>query len=154
MQFAKKLLKYSIVVDAVIVLAAVIARFVLRSEGDEYSDEFSRIAIMRGERFASRAVSLRRVTVVAVMGSVELDLTNAHLAPGARITVFTLWGGVEVRIPAKWKVVGDTGAFLGDTRMALEGQADLLSDAPALAVNARSIMGGTMVTNQAKTPVG
>ncbi len=70
------------------------------------------------------------------------------------MTIFTLWGGVEVRIPPKWKVVSDTAAFMGEVRLALEGQDDLMSDAPALAVNARSIMGGTVVTNEAKTPVG
>ncbi len=149
----RKIVKYSLIVDAVLILGALAARFLVRPEGDETSDEFTRVAIMGGERFTSRAAGLRRGTVIALMGGVELDLTDAHLAPGAEITIFAFWGGVEMRVPPKWRVVSDTAAYLGDVRLAVEGQADLPPDAPTLIVNARAVMGGIEVSNQARTPV-
>ena len=144
----KRLVKSMIVFDVVAVAAAAVARLLIRSDGDADSDEFTRVAILGGDKFLSRAAALRRGVVAAVMGGVNVDLGEAHLAAGAEITVFALWGGVAIRLPDKWNVAGDARALMGDARFALDGQDDLSPDAPTVVVNARSIMGGILVTNR------
>lgn len=149
----KKLIKFSLILNAMILLGTLAARLLIRPEGDANSDEFARVAIMGSDRFRSHAANLRRGTVIAVMGGVELDLTDAHLAPGAEVTILAIWGGVDVRVPPKWRVVTEAAAYLGDVRRDVEGQADLPQDAPTLIVNARAVMGGIHISNEARTPV-
>ncbi|MDH3498703.1 MAG: hypothetical protein OEM97_01140 [Acidimicrobiia bacterium] len=154
MLLVKKVLKYSLAVDVLILVAAAIARIFVTSEGQEDSNEFSRIAILGSDKFASRAISLRRGSAVTVMGGLDLDLRGASIVPGAELTILTLCGAATVRVPAKWKVIHDAGAILGDARFVLDSQDDLSPDAPAISINVRSIMGGTVVTNRPEFPTG
>ncbi len=84
------------------------------------------------------------------MGGVELDLANATLAPGARLTLLTVMGGVEVRVPAHWRIEVETEVVIGGSRVTLEGQDDLGESAPVLRIDTRTIMGGIGITNQPK----
>ena len=148
MKLAKRLVKYVVIADVVALAAALIAKLMIRPDGDANSDEFTSPAILSGRRFESRAVALRRGTVIAVMGGSEIDLREAHIAPGAEVTVFALWSGVAIRVPAKWNVVGESHSFMGDARFSLDHQDDLPPDAPTIIVNSRAIMGGVVVTNR------
>ena len=77
-------------------------------------------AILGGmtRRCASRAFAGGDLT--AVMGGCELDLRQAEPAGGrAEITVFAMWGGIEIRVPPEWAVVIEGTPIMGaieDTR--------------------------------------
>ncbi len=46
--------------------------------------------------------------VAALMGSCEIDLTDADIAQSpAVIEAFALWGGIEIFVPDDWEVIGD-----------------------------------------------
>ena len=56
----------------------------------------------------------QHLKVIAVMGGVELDLTQARLSPGVtEIEVFTLMGGVEVLVPYGVRVEALGFAIMG-----------------------------------------
>ena len=42
--------------------------------------------------------------MLAWFGGITLDLREATLAPGARLTVNTIFGGVAIRVPPEWRL--------------------------------------------------
>ncbi len=84
--------------------------------------------------------------VTAVMGGAEIDLRHARLAGGeAVIEVLVLWGGVDLFVPADWKVTVEAMPFMGgiedSTRLAA-------GDARGhLIVKGLVMMGGVEVKN-------
>ncbi len=56
----------------------------------------------------------RNIKIVAVMGGVDLDFTNAQMAPGlTEIKIFAMMGGVEIIVPSGINVDAHGFAFLG-----------------------------------------
>ena len=77
-----------------------------------------------GGRTLFAILSNRRVTIdsrdytggrlAAFMGSAQLDFSSADIVNGpAVLEVFVLMGGVEVRVPDGWEVVGEAIPFMG-----------------------------------------
>jgi len=74
-------------------------------EGDE--SEPRAFALMSGNEIRSTSAAFRGADLGAFMGGVNLDLTGAKLAGDeAEIDVFAMWGGIEIRVPREWTVVG------------------------------------------------
>lgn len=103
-------------------------------------------AMMAGVKRRSVSAEFRGADVNAIMGGVELDLTNAQIRPGEEATIdaFAMWGGIEIKVPPHWRVVGDVlpvmGAFQDNTHPAGE-------PGPTLVVRGTAIMGGVDVKN-------
>jgi predicted membrane protein len=77
--------------------------------------------------------------IIAFLGGCELDLTKADIEQGtAEIDVVVSWGGVEIRVPEGWEVVGNLVPIMGG--------ADIRTKAAPggrrLIVNGTAIMGG------------
>ena len=145
----KKLRTVLLAVVAVQTVAWVVAQVFSRrlSRGDEHTDEFQVAAICGGRRFQSRAEHLRRGSVVASMGGVDLDLRDATLdAAGATLDVTATMGGVHVVVPETWAVDVDKSGRAGGVEARVTPRTSLPADAPRLHVNAVVRMGGTMVT--------
>ncbi len=52
--------------------------------------------------------------IIAFMGGCELDLTKADMADGpAELEVIVVWGGIEIKVPEGWEVVGNTVPIMG-----------------------------------------
>ncbi len=48
------------------------------------------------------------------MGGCELDLTNADIEQGsAELEVIVVWGGIEIKVPEGWEVIGNTVPIMG-----------------------------------------
>lgn len=79
-------------------------------------------------------------SLTAIMGGIELDLRQAHVVGRAEISVFTLWGGVEITVPPTWRVSVTGLPLLGgwDDRTT----PPLDPAAPELVVHVTTIMGG------------
>jgi hypothetical protein len=148
----KKVIGAVLVFDLLALLTAVALRLFVRSRGDARTETFTRAMILRGERFASQAEPLRHGSVVAFMGGLELDLTDAQPAAGAELTLLTVWGGTEVQIPPGWRVIHDSTTILGNTQFVLDGADELPDDAPSLTVNSRTVMGAMVLTNRTRPP--
>jgi hypothetical protein len=79
------------------------------------------------------------------MGGCEIDLRNAGIDGDATIDVFAMWGGIEIRVPETWTVVGRVTPLLGgfeDSTRALPGAGN-----QRLIVRGLVIMGGIEIKN-------
>ena len=128
------------------------------SRGDEASDELVLRSILGGRRLASRADALRAVSVVAVMGGVDLDLRHAQLAVGgesvdlgsADLDVLACMGGMKVTVPEGWAVDTDARAFAGGVNSQVAGPRTG-TELPTLRVRARLCMGGVKIVARRPT---
>ena len=120
-----------------------LARQLFLGLGDETTREFEIVTIMEGKQFSGRAEGLWSGKVTTVMGGVDLDLRDAVLAPeGADLMVFTVMGGVALRVPDTWIVETDGRAVVGGHTAHVPARHLLANDAPLLRVHARTFFGG------------
>src|SRR3954467_4088884 len=103
------------------------------------------VSVMSGRDRKGRWRVGRRCRVISVMGGTDLDLNDAELA-GERVemTVFSLMGGAEIRVPDSLNVELSEFAFMGGNDVQL---GDELPDpgGPVLRLRVVSIMGGADV---------
>jgi hypothetical protein len=110
------------------------------------SAHVSAFAFMAGVKRQSSAIAFRGGDANAIMGGVELDLRNAKIADGeeAVIDTFAWWGGIEIRVPQNWRVVGKVMPLMGgfeDKTSPSEG------GGPLLVVRGVAVMGAVEVKN-------
>lgn len=124
------------------IAGAFLARDRMVSRGDPDDDEVDLVAILDSTRFTSTARALRRLRATTWYGGGTIDLRAATLDPaGASVTLRALFGGIQVVIPASWRVelrgIGIMGG-MGDGR-----SADLVDpQGPMLTVDGFAIFGG------------
>jgi hypothetical protein len=100
------------------------------------------VAIMSGIVRAGSWKIPRRLRVLAIMGSVELDLRQAELPPGVtEIHAFVLMGNLEVRVPPGVRLETDGFAFMGAFEDLVHDAGVARADAPVVRVTGVSIMG-------------
>lgn len=77
------------------------------ADGPRESDDYVRaFAVMAGNEIRSSAHAFRGGDLGAFMGGVVLDLRNATLeGDTAVIDTFAMWAGIEIKVPAGWRVV-------------------------------------------------
>jgi hypothetical protein len=123
--------------------AAAIMKRSLPSRGDEESDEVTLVAVFDGIKLRNRSQAFRGGSMLAWYGGVDVDLTEAELAPGATLRLTALFGGIAVRIPAGWRVESNAKALLGgvDVRTRDADQ----PDAPTLTIDGIAALGGISV---------
>jgi hypothetical protein len=144
----RKLLLFKLGALVGMIVAAAFFKRVIRSRGDEESDELALVAILDGVELESRAKAFRGGSMLAWFGGIDVDLSGAELAPGARLSVHALFGGIDVTTPPSWRVESETTAFMGgvDAR----GSDD--RDAPALVLEGMAVFGGIDVGPKASAP--
>lgn len=123
------------------VIASLVVRKIVPSYGTEADDEVSIVASMSGTNFASTADALRSLSIVAYMGGVELDLTQATIVDGALVSVRAYMGGVDIVVPEGWRVETTTTVFMGGVDNKTNPDFEPES-APLLVVDVTAVMGG------------
>src|SRR5262245_24138237 len=79
--------------------------------GGDRLDEF---AIFGGGDRMIRSQSFRGGNVTAIMGGFDIDLRDAQIeGEAARIEMFVMMGGVDLKVPENWNVVLDVTPFMG-----------------------------------------
>jgi hypothetical protein len=123
--------------------AAAFAKRAFPSRGDAESDELALVSVYGGVDLKSRAKAFRGGSILAWYGGVQLDLSEATLAPDAHLTVHTLFGGVAIRVPPSWRLESNLHAVIGgvDTR----GSEPEDGDAPTLTLDGLAVFGGIAV---------
>ncbi|MGH3413986.1 MAG: DUF1707 SHOCT-like domain-containing protein [Marmoricola sp.] len=103
------------------------------------------VAIMSGVERKGHWVVPARMTVVAVMGGVDLDMRRADFAAREVVlTVNTVMGGAHIKVaPGVTVVMEGTGIMGGYAGPGDSGPAD--PDAPTLRVRGVAVMGGVHV---------
>lgn len=109
------------------------------------NDTINAVAILSGVNRGSNSTSFKGGELTAFMGGCEIDLRNAQINGEAAIDVFAMWGGIEIRVPENWTVIGKVtplmGGFEDHTR------APQAASAHRLIVRGMVIMGGVEIKN-------
>ena len=70
------------------------------------------IAVMSGNQGKNSSIDFRGGEITAIMGGVELDLRGASIQSEAVLNVFSVWGGIVLRVPNDWTVVNNGIAIM------------------------------------------
>jgi hypothetical protein len=132
-------------------VAAVFVKRALPSRGDEESDELFLVAVLDGIELKSRAKEFRGGSMLTWLGGIAVDLRDAELAPGARISVNTLFGGISIKTPPSWRVESTVKTLAGGVDVRTPAQNG--ADAPVLTLDGLAVFGGIAVGSRAATPV-
>src|SRR5215475_5632081 len=129
--------------------AAAFVRRAVPSEGNEESDELRLVAVFNGITLKSRAKAFTGGSMLTWYGGIDVDLREAELAPDARLSLHTLFGGIAIKTPPGWRVESELNAFAGgvDTRAASQDD----PDAPVLTLTGTAFFGGIAVGARAAT---
>ena len=123
--------------------SAALLKRVLPSRGDADSDEVALVAIFDGIELESRATAFRGGSMFTWFGGIAVDLRQATLAPDARLTLNTLWGGIALRVPPEWQVESTAKAIGGG--VAIKPPQVEVPDAPRLTIDGFALLGGIAV---------
>lgn len=103
-------------------------------------------AFMGGVSRKNSSQSFRGAELSAIMGGIELDLTEAKMNEDTIvINVFAFWGGIELKVPSKWRVEIDAYPILGgfeDNTKTTQGESP-----KKLIIRGYAIMGGMEINN-------
>ncbi|MGD0036862.1 MAG: DUF5668 domain-containing protein [Bacteroidota bacterium] len=114
------------------------------AETNDANSFIKAVAIMGGFKRINNSQDFKGGEFTAIMGGIELDLRDASIKGEANIDVFTLMGGMSMRIPEDWLVIIDVSPFMGGyddkTRHPIENTKRLL-------IRGTTIMGGIEIKN-------
>jgi hypothetical protein len=130
--------------------AAAFVRRAVPSQGEEGSDELALVAVFDGIDFKSRAKAFKGGSMLAWFGGINVDLRDAELAPGARLSANTLFGGIAIETPASWRVESSARALAGGVDARTPAQDN--PDAPILTLEGMALFGGITVSSDTAAP--
>ena len=102
-------------------------------------------AILSGVQRGSNSRQFRGGELTAFMGGCGVDLRQAEIHGEAVIEVFAMWGGIDIRVPESWNVVGQVTPIMGGYEDATRTTGD--PRAHTLIVRGVVLMGGVEVKN-------
>jgi len=115
--------------------------------------EINTVGVTGGAKEKVASMDFRGGFLRAVMGGVQLDLTEATIVdPPATIEMTVVMGGVEIVVPEGWKVKVETQNKFAGVHSALVGGVPDDKDAPDLVLTGKVIMGGVAIVDN-KTDV-
>jgi hypothetical protein len=123
--------------------AAAFVRRAVPSRGDEESDELGLVAVLNGIELRSRARAFSGGSMVAWFGGIAVDLREVELAPGARLALHTLFGGIAIKTPPSWRLESELKALAGGVDTRSPAQED--PDSPVLTLTGTALFGGIAV---------
>ncbi|MDX1501551.1 MAG: DUF5668 domain-containing protein [Thermoanaerobaculia bacterium] len=118
----------------------------VRVEGGDADSFVSSFALWSGIERTSSSDDFRGADLTAIMGGVELDLRQASIRESpAVINAFTMWGGIDLRVPQDWNIEYGLLPILG-------GYSDNTDqspgpDSPTLVIKGAAIMAGLDIKN-------
>jgi len=115
-------------------------------EAEDASSFINSFAFMGGISRKNNSRNFQGGEISAIMGGIELDLTDARIDDDAAvINVFAFWGGIEIKVPNTWKVEVDGFPILGGIDDETKPSPD--SENKKLIIRGYAIMGGVEVSN-------
>lgn len=96
--------------------------------------------LFSGQRVVNTAPRFRGGSATAVFGGAEIDLAGATIVGEAVLDAVAVFGGVDIEVPAGWRVVLDGPAIFGGHDNHVPTPSD--PQAPTLRVRATAIFGG------------
>jgi predicted membrane protein len=119
-----------------------------RSGATEVGSVLNEFAFMGGGDRVVRSQDFRGGEVTAIMGGFGIDLRGAGIAgDSATLHIFTLWGGVDLKVPEDWNVAVAGTPILGVFTNSSHGIRQGDAAAKTLVIKGVAIMGGVEVKN-------
>ncbi len=87
----------------------------------------------------------RRISAVAVMGGIEIDLRSTPLPPVTEISILAVMGGVVITVPAGVRLESSGFAIMGGFEDQLSQPGSTRPDAPVVRVSGFAFMGGVEI---------
>jgi hypothetical protein len=128
--------------------AAAFVRRAVPSRGDEESDELGLVAVFDGIELKSRARAFRGGSMLAWFGGIAVDLREVELAPEARLSLHTLFGGIAIKTPPSWRIESELKVLAGGAETRSPAQDD--PHAPVLTLTGTALFGGIAVGAKAE----
>ncbi|MCB1246195.1 MAG: hypothetical protein KDB69_02895 [Acidimicrobiia bacterium] len=125
------------------VVSAVVVRMRTTEYGGPHDPRFSLAVAIGGRDYVNVSNGLTSGRAVAYLGGIAIDLTQARPAPGARISLTAVCGGIDVVVPEDWRVEVLSSATMGEVVNATDP--DDPTDGPLVLVDARAVMGGVSI---------
>jgi hypothetical protein len=135
-----------------VMAAAAFVKRAVPSRGDAESDEVTLVAVYDGVQLKSRAKAFTGGSILAWYGGVEVDLTEATIAPQAHLTVHALFGGVAIRVPPGCRIGSSMHAVMGGVDAS--GSESDSPDAPTLTLDGLAVFGGIAVGSKREADQG
>jgi hypothetical protein len=129
--------------------AAAFVRRAVPSLGDGESDELRLVAVFNGIQLASRARAFTGGSMLAWYGGIDVDLSEVELAPDARLSLHTLFGGIAIKTPPGWRLESELTAVAGGVDTRTSPQDD--PEAPVLTLTGTALFGGIAVGAKKQT---
>ena len=148
MKRLRKLLLFLAAVQVVNTVSGIVlkSRFLSQQLGE---GEINAVAVSGGAEEKVTSADFRGGYLRAVMGGVELDLTEATIDdPPATLEMTVVMGGAEIAVPEGWKVRDDTRPVLGGVHSHNEGGVGDEWEPPDLVLTGKVIMGGVLITHK------
>lgn len=146
----RRFLLFALGVFSGLIAAAIAARALIESHGDETSDELALVVIADSLALRSRATAFRGGSLATWFAGADLDLSEVRLDPaGARLELTTLMSGVAVRLPVGCRVEVEQRGMSQGVALDIENGEDLPTDAPTLTLRVLVVGSGVAVTNRA-----
>jgi predicted membrane protein len=102
------------------------------------------VAVLGGFERRVSTPDFRGGEITAVMGGCALDLREASIVKEAVINVFTIWGGINIKVPPDWTVVLNGTPLMGGFSEKTVAPPD---GSKRLVITGYAIMGGVEVRN-------
>jgi hypothetical protein len=150
MTLLRRLLLFKLGALLGVMVAAALAKRFVPSRGDEESDELGLVAIYDGVELRSRARAFTGGSALAWFGGIELDLSDAELAEGARLSAHAIFGGIDITTPPGWRIESRAKALMGGIDSSSGPQDD--PDAPVLTLDGMAVFGGIDIGPAAAQP--
>ena len=123
--------------------SAALMKRMFPSRGDAESDEVALVAILNGVELQSRAQEFRGGSMLSWLGGIAVDLREAQLAPGAKLDVRSLMGGIAIRVPPDWRIESGITSWGGGGAIGVPDPDS--DDAPTLRLDGFTAFGGVAV---------
>jgi hypothetical protein len=131
---------------------AVVAKFMLKSNAGEETQEIDLVAIFGGENLVSSADPFYGGKILTMYGGTVLDLRKATPAPtGIYLDVLVWMGGVDLVVPQGWRVEFTGKVIFGGFDDATQTTAD--HDAPTVRIGGVIALGGLQATTRSPLEV-
>ena len=145
LQFRQLLALFLLAVGATIVWRTARSRAPAPSATLDPGKHLDIVALLGGIQRTVGTQDFQGGSASAVMGGCEIDLTRASIADGeVIINTFAFWGGVDIKVPADWRVEMQGVALLGGFADSTRPPDD---DRKKLIVSGYALMGGVEVHN-------
>ncbi|HTO74697.1 MAG TPA: DUF5668 domain-containing protein [Thermoanaerobaculia bacterium] len=129
-------------------LAGLVATRGFRGDPEARDSVLSEFALMGGGELVVHSQDFRGGEVTAIMGGFEIDLRGAQIqGDSATIEIFTLFGGIELKVPQDWYVVLQGTPILGMFTNTAKPLPESAGPRKKLILKGAAIMGGVEVKN-------